>query len=79
MSMTAAQLSAFENSAGFSPQVSAVFWVSLTLTLALLWCAWVVWMGYRGWAAGNVRLGSLGGSTIRVLVLLLILMFFTLS
>lgn len=77
--MTSAQLSAFHNAAGFTPQASALLWISLALSLAMLWCAWVIWMAYRGWATGDVRLGALGASTVRVLVLLLVLMFFTLS
>ncbi|WP_122672989.1 TIGR03758 family integrating conjugative element protein, partial [Pseudomonas viridiflava] len=53
--------------------------LSLVLVLALLWCAWVMWTAYRGWATGSVRFGALGGSTARVLLTLLVLMFFTLS
>jgi len=45
----------------------------------LLWCAWVMWTAYRGWASGSVRFGAFGGSAARVLLTLLVLMFFTLS
>jgi integrating conjugative element protein (TIGR03758 family) len=51
----------------------------MVLVLALLWCAWVIWTAYRGWATGSVRFGAFGGSTARVLLALLVLMFFTLS
>jgi Protein of unknown function (DUF3262). len=34
---------------------------------------------YRGWATGSVRFGAFGGSAARVLLALLVLMFFTLS
>jgi integrating conjugative element protein (TIGR03758 family) len=38
-----------------------------------------MWTAYRGWATGSVRFGAFGGSTARVLLTLLVLMFFTLS
>lgn len=79
MSMTDAQSSAFQNASGVSAQSSSTLWLSLVLVLALLWCAWVIWTAYRGWAAGSVRFGAYGGSTARVLLTLLVLMFFTLS
>ncbi|AHL34878.1 conjugal transfer protein [Pseudomonas brassicacearum] len=79
MSMTDAQSSAFQNASGVSAQSSSTLWLSLVLVLALLWCAWVIWNAYRGWAAGSVRFGAFGGSTARVLLTLLVLMFFTLS
>ncbi|OXR38392.1 integrating conjugative element protein [Pseudomonas jessenii] len=79
MSMTDAQISAFQNASGVAPQSSSTLWLSLVLVLALLWCAWVMWTAYRGWATGSVRFGALGGSTARVLLTLLVLMFFTLS
>ena len=79
MSMTDAQTAAFQNASGFSTKSSSTLWISLVLVLALLWCAWVMWTAYRGWAAGSVRFGALGGSAARVLLVLLILMFFTLS
>lgn len=79
MSMTDAQTSAFQNASGFSPQSSSTLWVSLVLVLALLWCSWVMWTAYRGWATGSVHFSALGGSTSRVLLTVLILMFFTLS
>lgn len=79
MSMTDAQSSAFQNASGVSALSSSTLWLSLVLVLALLWCAWVIWTAYRGWAAGSVRFGAFGGSTARVLLTLLVLMFFTLS
>jgi len=79
MSMTDAQGSAFQNASGFSAQSSSTLWLSLVLVLALLWCAWVMWTAYLGWAHGSVRFGAFGGSTARVLITFLVLMFFTLS
>ena len=79
MSMTDAQISAFQNASGFSVLSSSTLWLSLVLVLALLWCAWVMWTAYRGWAAGSVRFGAFAGSAARVLLALLVLMFFTLS
>ena len=77
--MTDAQTAAFQNASGFSAQSSSKLWLSLVLVLALLWCAWVMWTAYRGWATGSMRFGAFGGSAERVLLALLILMFFTLS
>jgi len=79
MSMTDAQIAAFQNASGFSAQSSSILWLSLVLVLALLWCAWVMWTAYRGWATGSVRFGAFGGSAARALLTLLVLMFFTLS
>lgn len=79
MSMTEAQTAAFQNASGFTPQGSSTLWLSLVLVLALLWCSWAMWTAYRGWAVGSVRFGAFGGSAVRVLLALLILMFFTLS
>ncbi|MBF8668195.1 TIGR03758 family integrating conjugative element protein [Pseudomonas putida] len=79
MSMTEVQLSAFSAVAGFTPQLSSVLWRSSVLVLALLWCAWALWTSYRGWAAGNVTFGALGGSTLRLALALIVLMFFMLS
>ena len=79
MSMTDAQTAAFQNASGFSAQSSSTLWLSLVLLLALLWCAWVMWTAYRGWAASNVGFGVFGGSAARILLALLVLMFFTLS
>ena len=79
MSMTEAQLSAFSAVAGFTPQLSSMLWRSSVLVLALLWCAWALWAGYRGWAAGNINFGALGGSMLRLALALIVLMFFMLS
>lgn len=79
MSMTDTQIAAFHNASGFSAQSSSTLWLSLVVVLALLWRACVMWTAYRGWAAGSVRFGAFGGSAARVLLSLLILMFFTLS
>ncbi|CRM57018.1 TIGR03758 family integrating conjugative element protein [Pseudomonas sp. 25 R 14] len=79
MSMSGAQVSAFQNASGFSAQSSSTLWISLTLVLALLWCAWTMWTAYRGWAIGSVRFGAFAGSAARVLLALLVLMFFTLA
>ncbi|MBX8544110.1 TIGR03758 family integrating conjugative element protein [Pseudomonas cichorii] len=79
MSMTDAQNAAFQNASGFSAQSSSTLWISLVLVLVLLWSAWVMWTAYRGWANGSVHFGAFGGSAARVLLTLLVLMFFTLS
>lgn len=79
MHMTDAQITAFTTAAGFAPQLSSVLWRSMVLVLALLWCAWALWSGYRGWAAGNLNFGALGGSSVRLALLLVVLMFFMLS
>jgi integrating conjugative element protein (TIGR03758 family) len=79
MSMTHAQTFAFQNAAGFSAQSSSMLWLSVALVLALLWCTWVMWSAYRGWATGSIHFGTFGASAVRVLLTWLLLMFFTLS
>lgn len=79
MSMTLAQRNAFEAASGYTAQDSASLWLGLVLLLVLLWCAWVLWSGYRGWVTGAVSFGALGGVAVRVLLAWLVLLFFTLS
>ncbi len=79
MSMTDSQITAFTAAAGFTPQLCSVMWRSAVLVLVLLWCSWALWTGYRGWAAGHLSFGALGGSTIRIALTLIVLMFFMLS
>lgn len=79
MSMSESQVSAFQNASGFSLQVVSVLWISLVVVVALLWCSWALGSTYRGWATGSVRFGALGGATARILLTLLILLFFVVS
>ncbi|KHL69379.1 hypothetical protein SF06_18740 [Pseudomonas flexibilis] len=79
MSMSPAQVAAFEIASGYAPADSATLWLALVTTLALLWCAWVLWSGYRGWATGALSFGAFGGSAARVLLAWLVLLFFILS
>lgn len=79
MSMSPAQTSAFEIASGYRATDSATLWLALVATLALLWCAWVLWSGYRGWATGSLSFGAFGGSAVRVLLAWLVLLFFILS
>lgn len=80
MAMTDAQREAFSISAGgFAPSISSNLFLGVVITAALLWGVWTLITAYRGWANGNVSFGAFGGVFAKVMILIVILMWFTLS
>jgi integrating conjugative element protein, PFL_4701 family len=77
--MTAEQKTAFEVSAGSSVFTSSVVWSGIAFTIVFLWIAWACVLIYRGWANKSLNSGPAGGAVLRLLVMLLILIFFWLS
>lgn len=79
MSMTDAQVAAFQNASGYAPPQSSTLWIGLVLTLALLYAAWALYGAYKGWTVGSVNFGAFGAAAARVFLVVLVLIFFTLS
>ena len=79
MSMSGAQASAFEAAGGFPASAAYLLFVGFTVAISFLWGAWALWSCYRGWATGNLDRSIAAPSTIRILLLCMILTFFVLS
>ncbi|OAI93435.1 conjugal transfer protein [Pseudomonas putida] len=79
MSMSGTQVAAFNAASGVTPQASTVLFVGTVIALSTLWGAWTLYSIYRGWATQNIDKHIAGSSTVRVIVLLLILSALVLS
>ncbi|WP_251961831.1 TIGR03758 family integrating conjugative element protein [Pseudomonas sp. Marseille-Q5299] len=79
MSMSGAQLAAFNAASGVTPQASTVLFVGTVITLSTLWAVWALYSIYRGWATQNLDKHIAASSTIKVIVLLMILSALVLS
>lgn len=79
MSMTESQTAAFSHASGYAPLQSSLLWLGVVSVLVTLYAAWVLHTLYKGWAGRGVTFGVLGATAARVLLMVLVLMFFTLS
>lgn len=79
MSMSGTQVAAFNAASGITPQATTVLFVGTVIALSTLWGAWALYSIYRGWATQNLDKHIAGSSTVKVLVLLLILSALVLS
>lgn len=79
MSMSGTQVAAFNAASGITPQATTVLLVGTVIALSTLWGAWALYSIYRGWATQNLDKHIAGSSTVKVLVLLLILSALVLS
>ncbi|MBK0155558.1 TIGR03758 family integrating conjugative element protein [Pseudomonas sp. S75] len=79
MSMSGAQVAAFNAASGITPQASTVLFVGTVIALSTLWGAWALYSIYRGWTTQNIDRNIAAGSTVKVIVLLLILSTLVLS
>jgi len=73
MSITPAQASAFQAGGGFSVQDSTTALVAFALTLVLIFAAWALGSGFRGWTRGqlsNEQFGMLALKAVFIYVLL---------
>ncbi|UZE26997.1 TIGR03758 family integrating conjugative element protein [Pseudomonas asplenii] len=73
MNMSAPQVKAFEAMAGFTPAASTALLSGLVLSVALIFAAWAVLSGYRGWAAGHLSQGKLFSMIVKVAVIYILL------
>ena len=74
-SMSADQLTAFNSAGGFTPSSSSTLIIGVALAITLLWGAWAISTGYKGWANGSLASGKFGALCGRFLLLYLILLF----
>lgn len=72
MSMTPVQISAFRAGGGFLPQDSTLLFAGLALTLALLFAAWALGSGYRGWSKGDLNFEKFATLGLKLMLLSLI-------
>lgn len=79
MSMSGAQLAAFNTASGTTPQASSTLFLGFVIALSLLWGAWALYSIYRGWATTNIDRGIAASSAVRVITLIMILSLLVLS
>ncbi|PMV22637.1 MULTISPECIES: TIGR03758 family integrating conjugative element protein [unclassified Pseudomonas] len=77
--MTAAQLTAFQASAGFTPSELSWLLLSALFALMLLWSVWALSTAYTGWAEQRLSQRQFFAVAVRVVALYLALTFFLLS
>lgn len=75
MTMSPQQLTAFQAMGGFTPQQSATLVIGLVLSSALLFAAWALGSGYRGWATGQISQAKFVGLTLKVTLIYILLTF----
>lgn len=75
MTLSSAQSSAFETAGGFTASDSNIFWLGLTVGLAMFWGIWVFQSIYRGWATRNLDRTIAASGVVRWTVLFMIMTF----
>jgi integrating conjugative element protein (TIGR03758 family) len=75
VTMSPQQLTAFQAMGGFTPQQSATLVIGLVLSSALLFAAWALGSGYRGWATGQISQAKFVGLTLKVTLIYILLTF----
>ncbi|AYF50023.1 TIGR03758 family integrating conjugative element protein [Pseudomonas sp. S5D5] len=75
MSMSPQQVTAFQAMGGFTPQQSTTLFIGLVLSSALLFAAWALASGYRGWATGQISQAKFVGLTLKVILIYILLTF----
>ncbi|WP_017901848.1 TIGR03758 family integrating conjugative element protein [Pseudomonas asplenii] len=73
MSMSESQKTAFQAMGGFTPQESTTLLSGLVLAVALVFAAWAILNGYRGWASGHLSQGKLLSLIIKVALIYILL------
>lgn len=77
--MNAAQTTAFQAHAGFTPGELSTLVLGIVFAALLLWGVWALRTAYTGWAEGHLSHRQWLGVGIRFLALYLVLGFFLLS
>ncbi|QPO21987.1 TIGR03758 family integrating conjugative element protein [Pseudomonas sp. Y39-6] len=75
MSMSQQQLAAFQAIGGFTPQQSTSLFIGVVLASALVFAAWALGSGYRGWAAGQISQAKFVGLAAKVTLIYILLTF----
>ncbi|MCV4286447.1 TIGR03758 family integrating conjugative element protein [Pseudomonas capsici] len=79
MSMTPAQTSAFQAGGGFLPQDSTLLFAGLALALALVFSAWALESGFRGWSKGQLDFEKLATLGLKLMLFFSLLSYLLLS
>ena len=74
--MTAAQNTAFQAGSGFTPATLLTGIASVVLVLTFVWVMWVSVGTFRAWQNGQVALFDVVWSTLRAIIVLLVLGFY---
>jgi integrating conjugative element protein (TIGR03758 family) len=77
--VNAAQSSAFQANAGFTPGELSSLVLGIVFAVLLLWGMWALRTAYTGWTEGHLTQGQFLGVAVRFLALYLTLSFFLLS
>lgn len=75
MSMSPQQVTAFQAMGGFTPLQSTTLFIGLVLSSALVFAAWALSSGYRGWATGQISQAKFIGLTLKVILIYILLTF----
>lgn len=75
MSMSQQQLAAFRALGGFTPQQSTTLFIGVVLASTLVFAAWALGSGYRGWATGQISQAKFVGLTLKVTLIYILLTF----
>ncbi|MCD5976771.1 Integrating conjugative element protein, family [Pseudomonas savastanoi pv. glycinea] len=73
MSMTPEQANAFQAGGGFTAQDTMTLFVGFALTLILVFSAWALGSGYRGWSKGKLSNEQFGTLALKITMLYLLL------
>jgi integrating conjugative element protein (TIGR03758 family) len=73
MSMTPEQSSAFQAGGGFAAQDTMTLMVGFVLTLVLLFAAWALGSGFRGWSKGKLSNEQFGILALKITLLYMLL------
>lgn len=70
--MNPEQAAAFKVGAGYAPGELAFFISAIAAVVLFLFVAWVLMSAYRGWSERSLASGRLGGSLLRIALLMLV-------
>lgn len=79
MSPSAAQTSAFQAGAGFTPAAVSTVVLGIVFAVLLLWGAWAMRTAYTGWAEQRLSQRQFLGVVLRFVAIYVVLSFFLLS
>jgi integrating conjugative element protein (TIGR03758 family) len=79
MSMSASQSQAFRAAGGYAPQDSSILLAGLVLTIMLIFIAWAIGSGYRGWVRSDLTQQQLGLLVLKAAFIYCLLTYLLLS
>lgn len=79
MAMTEAQVDAFQAASTATVSDSHLLLVGSMVAILFLWSAWSLFTSYKGWAGGSTSGKVAGGAFARVILLILVGLYFVAS